>query len=1223
MSRQSHDPRSLLHRLGVVGVARSRAFAGAGVPVAALAVTVALVVFLVLTVAPAFAFRGHVFEKSFGEKGPGAGQLNEPEGVAVNEATGDVYVVDKGNNRVEYFSETGAFAGEFNGSETPEKAFVAPGGIAVDNACQLHEPALTEATTPTCKEFDRSAGDVYVEDKPQRVIDKFSSTGAYIGQITGFGELRGVAVDPRGELWVAQTDPQEQVDNYSDAIANEFRGYRLPIGFDGLGGGLAADSEDDLYVRSGAQTHVAEYETKKNEPPFYYAGRLNETLDNETSVGSNGVAVEQSTGDVYIDNVASVGRFGPGLPSMSQIERGLPIERFKSGVLGGGTGIAVNSTNGRVYVAEGSTGEVQDYSLEPPGSPIVQNESVSEVTAASATFLAEINPRSEPNEPVIAYHFEYGPCSAPSTCASSAYGQSVPIPEGQLAPNYVLGTVSAHVQGLLPGMVYHFRVVAENEISREKQEPVVGGEEIFTTQSPGTFVLPDGREWELVSPPDKFGADLYPPVTDAGVTQASAGGDGIAYMASAPTEAQPAGNAFRSQVLSLRGAAGWSSRDIEVPHEEAVAFSEFPEIRDFSADLSLAAVQPLRGFDPSVSAEASEQTAFLRTDYLNGDPGTACVESCYRPLVTGAPGFADVPAGTEFGVCEAYGQSAAGGTCLASTCPPAFKCGPQFVTATPDFGHVVLASGAGLTEQLAARGGNLYEWSGSGPASEALQPLDVLPTSEGGGALSEGAVRGDVPSVATHQLTNDGSVFFVFGGHLYLDDHERGESVRLDVAQIVAEPSEAHAGFVYASNDGSRVLFSDPERLTSAPGGGVYECHVAEVAGQLACAQLQLTSLTGEGQLLGGSEDASYLYYLGAGDTLYVDHYDGTEWKQTVIATLSSEDLADGNGSGSGLPISRVSPDGGWLAFMSQESLTGYDNRDASSGKLDEEVYLYDATANGGAGRLICASCDPTDARPHGVEVKTLESGPEEGDLQSWVGERWLAASVPQPHLPVEGNPVYQARYLSDSGRLFFDSSDALVAQDTNGTEDVYEYEPAGVGGCSGSSSTFNGVSGGCVGLISSGSSPEQSGFLDASESGDDVFFLTAAQLSPRDIDTAFDVYDAHVCSAAVPCASPPAPGPPACVGDACQGAVSAPEDFTPGSLTFQGPGNPAASPTSSVSHRAGKTARCPRGKRRTHGRCVKSRRASAVKKKGAAKKGPVKRGAVGRRPGASARGGR
>ena len=76
------------------------------------------------------------------------------------------------------------------------------------------------------------------------------------------------------------------------------------------------------------------------------------------------------------------------------------------------------------------------------------------------------------------------------------------------------------------------------------------------------------------------------------------------------------------------------------------------------------------------------------------------------------------------------------------------------------------------------------------------------------------------------------------------------------------------------------------------------------------------------------------------------------------------------------------------------------------------------------------------------------------------------------------------SRALFDSGRLFFDSADALVPQDTNGNTDVYEFEPAGVGGCTPASTTFNTATGGCVGLISSGVASGPSEFLDASATG-------------------------------------------------------------------------------------------------------------------------------------------
>ncbi len=105
------------------------------------------------------------------------------------------------------------------------------------------------------------------------------------------------------------------------------------------------------------------------------------------------------------------------------------------------------------------------------------------------------------------------------------------------------------------------------------------------------------------------------------------------------------------------------------------------------------------------------------------------------------------------------------------------------------------------------------------------------------------------------KLSDGGSVFFAYGGHLYVHDFARDAGVRLDVAQGVAEPEpgEDDAEFLYASTDGSKVLFRDSARLTSVAGGGVYECRVV----QDACVGLVLTGLSFSGELIGGSEDGS------------------------------------------------------------------------------------------------------------------------------------------------------------------------------------------------------------------------------------------------------------------------------------------------------------------------------------------------------------------------------
>ena len=140
---------------------------------------------------------------------------------------------------------------------------------------------------------------------------------------------------------------------------------------------------------------------------------------------------------------------------------------------------------------------------------------------------------------------------------------------------------------------------------------------------------------------------------------------------------------------------------------------------------------------------------------------------------------------------------------------------------------------------------------------------------------------------------------------------------------------------------------------------------------------------------------------------------------------------------------------------------------------------------------------------------------------------------------------VYQPRWISaDGSRAFFVSAKNLLPQDTDNVADVYEWERPGSGECVKSS--------GCVYLLSGGTSTANSAFLDASESGDDLFIVTRAKLVSGDEDDLFDVYDVRVGTAP--------PTPPACTGTGCQGVPSpAPIFATPSSVTFEGVGNFAA----------------------------------------------------------------
>jgi hypothetical protein len=761
--------------------------------------------------------------------------------------------------------------------------------------------------------------------------------------------------------------------------------------------------------------------------------------------------------------------------------------------------------------------------------PVIEekSESVSNVAGTSATFKAKVDPEGSETT----YRFEYG--------TSGAYGSKVPVPDGIVGSGSEEVSVSAHPQDLVPSTTYHYRIVATNTI-----ETVVGSDQTFVTQPAGSeFALPDGRQWELVSPPNKNGALIFSlHVNNQGVMKGSEDGSAIAYLSNIPIEVEPQGYELATQIVSRRGAQGWSSRDVDTPHNSVTGVTNRPEYLSFTGDLSAGLVEPIMNgrVNTLLSSEASETTPYVRRESLCDAPATAA--ECYLPLLTGKEGFADVPPGTEFGRKTSEGALSGSGKNIV-----------QFGAASPDLRHIILSSEVALTNT----GGDLYEWSAGVPATQAVQSVSVLPASEGGEATGKGQI--DKSAGVGHGVSVDGSRVFWFTGnpyetaHLYMRDMVRGETVRIGNV----------ANFQFASSDGSKVFFTEGSFV--AP--DLYECDFVEETGKLGC---HTTHLAGgaQPQVVGASEDGSYLYFASGID---LEQYH--EGAVTFIAELSPEDEWDwggprgGAGTSAGEVTARVSADGRYVAFMSARPLTGYDNRDAVSGKPDEEVYLYDAASK----RLVCTSCNPTGSRPTGLEVFQFEptfSGSGRSDIAdvstktngtvAYINNTSVAANLPEGDMLQNGESFYRTRSLSDSGRLFFNSMDALVPQDVNGNEDVYEFEPEGVGSCSAASTTFNKQNSGCVSLVSSGSSPEESGFLDASSSGGDVFFLTESRLSSQDYDTAFDVYDAHECSASVPCAPAPVSLLPCSSGDSCKASPS-PQPTTfgaPASATFTGSGN-------------------------------------------------------------------
>ena len=121
-----------------------------------------------------------------------------------------------------------------------------------------------------------------------------------------------------------------------------------------------------------------------------------------------------------------------------------------------------------------------------------------------------------------------------------------------------------------------------------------------------------------------------------------------------------------------------------------------------------------------------------------------------------------------------------------------------------------------------------------------------------------------------------------------------------------------------------------------------------------------------------------------------------------------------------------------------------------------------------------------------------------------------------------------------------------LVPEDTNGRQNVYEWEREGTGRRTAAAA----VNGGCIYLLSGGTSEADSWFIGASESGNDVFVASRAHLAPQDGNDAFNLFDARV-GGVQPVTEP------LYTGTGCQGPPEpAPTFATPASVTFAGVGN-------------------------------------------------------------------
>jgi hypothetical protein len=885
---------------------------------------------------------------------------------------------------------------------------------------------------------------------------------------------------------------------------------------------------------------------------------------------------------------------------------------FSTGIATGGSAcnnaVSIYISNEIPFGGEDDNSYIADYGPRPdstiPGceppkiAPTIEAQYAPSVSTDGAVLEARINPHFWPD---TTYYIEYGTAK----CTESSCLQKPLAPGGLLADAADAGKAigaSGVLGGLQPGTTYHFRFVSQSSgggptygIDPDGEGPEgatfeKGLEGTFTTfPAPNSLNvncpnqgfrggasghLSNCRAYEMVSPVNKNGGDIAvlgrfsSPNYATGLYQSSSDGEKITYS-SATAFGDSISAPFTSQYIATRKSRQeWSTHSVSPPRQGKSVSLIFGlrldnEYKLFSDDLCQAWLQ--HDTDPALAAGAVEGVINL---FSRDNCGIAA--DSYEALTTSEP----------------PGLS------------PASKYWTEVQGVSKDGAKTFFTASERLTEDAASGKPQLYV------ASEgALRLVCVLPDgSPSGGSCTAGTNNTDVndgrENSTTGAVSENGSRIYwslISGasgpGKLYLRQNpdqeqspiEGGECTEPEKACTVAV-SSGTARFWAAASDGSTAIYSVGEKLFEYNAGEAASHPIAESVISVAGASKDTSRIYfASTKLQSGADENSEGDSAVAGQPnlyFYEKDEEGGEDTFGFVATITSKDLNSPLNPIAEIPVrraSRVSPDGLHLAFTSSASATGFDSTDRESGEADSEVFLYSAADD----ELDCVSCNPTGSRAVGRNYEI------DGDPQGF----WAAA-----YLPTWETQLYAPRALSDNGnRLFFNSYDALVPRDTNGMQDVYEWErSASAQGCVDvGGELFVASAGGCLSLISSGQSPVDSQFADASPNGRDVFFKTAASLLPQDPGL-IDIYDAREFGG-LP--TPPIPNPP-CEGEACQSPPPPPTEVTPSSTVFEGPGNlvPAKpKPTS-----------CPKGKHKVKQkgktRCVANKKGKS-KKKGQANK--------------------
>ncbi len=287
----------------------------------------------------------YTFGTQWGIEGIGDGQFNQPVGIAVD-SSGNVYVADSGNSRIQKFSSNGKWLTKWGSFGSGDGEFNEPLGVAVD-----------------------LAGNVYVADSGNRRIQRFSSAGEFLGQWRSFvneefvSYPKGVALDAAGNVFVIGVDAEGRVEKYSHEGVLKGK-WNTTVDGDNAPNEPAAictDTAGDVYVVDAGNEAIKKFTSK---------GIFITQWTNDQFKNVNAIAVDTLT-NIYTET-AILGVSNESLQTggiqkffgNGNLQTGWGSFGSGEGEFWNPRGLAVDAA-GNVYVADTLNNRIQKFSPQP------------------------------------------------------------------------------------------------------------------------------------------------------------------------------------------------------------------------------------------------------------------------------------------------------------------------------------------------------------------------------------------------------------------------------------------------------------------------------------------------------------------------------------------------------------------------------------------------------------------------------------------------------------------------------------------------------------------------------------------------------------------------------------------------------------------------------------------------------------------------------------------